>query len=209
MTIENIIFDLGGVLLNLDIDNTRKEFEQLGLSNFDEIYTFEKQNKFFDQLETGCISDEEFFDAIREYIPTANNDQITNAWNAMLLDLPKKRVTMLRNLSKRFNLYLLSNTNSIHERGFIEIITDSYYTDLFEGLFMKQFYSHSIGYRKPNKDCFQYVLSLCNLNPKTTLFIDDNMGHIEGAKRLGINVIWLEEGNEITEVLPNFLAQFN
>src|SRR5690606_34399821 len=116
--IKNIIFDLGGVILNIDYKLTEQAFVSLGLENFSQIYTQFQQNDIFDLYETGKITTADFIGAIKQYIPTASNEQITEAWNAMLLEIPLRRLQILQQLQIHFNTFLLSNTNEIHETAF-------------------------------------------------------------------------------------------
>lgn len=186
--IKNIIFDLGGVILNIDYNKTSQAFKDHGLSNFDQLYSQFQQNNLFDELETGKISEVTFTQALQREIPTTSIKNITDAWNAMLLDLPERRVNLLNMVKDNYNIFLLSNTNMIHYKAYMEYIKSSY--DLnFNSIFKKAYYSHEIGYRKPTKDCFEYVLHQNDLIPQETLFIDDSIQHIEGALSVGIHTV--------------------
>ncbi len=190
-----IIFDLGGVILNIDYTKTIEAFKLLGVLNFDELYTQAQQNNVFDDFEKGNISDDEF----RDYIRTVSNvnltdTQIDSAWNAMLLDLPLARVELLESLSGKYPIYLYSNTNSIHLTAFREIIRTQHSNELLlESLFLKTYYSHELGMRKPNQNGFEEIIKNHSLEIGTTLFIDDSEQHIKGAKNLGLQTIWLKD----------------
>ena len=183
-----IIFDLGGVILNIDYHRTSEAFIALGVTNFDELYSQAKQNHVFDDIETGKISENDF----RLYIKTHINIDITDeeidqAWNAMLLNLPKPRVKLIQQLAQHYPVFLYSNTNAIHLRAFREIIRQEHgRAGLLEDLFVKTYYSHELGLRKPHPEGFQHILKANRLDPKTTLFIDDSIQHIEGAKAVGL-----------------------
>ncbi len=186
---EAIIFDLGGVLLNIDYQKTILSFKKLGIKNFDELYTQAQQSQLFDKLETGSISEDEFYYSISELADRklAKID-IKNAWNAMLLDLPQQRVSLIRELGRSIPIYLLSNTNSIHLTAFQSIIASAYgKKNLLEDLFVETFYSHRIGVRKPNPEAFSFIIDKHNLTPAKTLFIDDSEQHIIGAKKVGLH----------------------
>ncbi|MBK9190224.1 MAG: HAD family phosphatase [Crocinitomicaceae bacterium] len=199
--ISAIIFDLGGVILNLDYNLTVEAFRNLGKENFDQLYAQSHQDKIFDRFETGEISAPEFRNYMRGFYEKPISDfQIDNAWNAMLLDLPKHRVTFLEKIAKQKRIFLFSNTNEIHFDAFRKKIAGDFGTpDLLESLMEKTYYSHLAGRRKPNVDAFQLVIDNHKLNPAETLFIDDSIQHIEGAKKLGIQTIHLT-GTDISDL---------
>ena len=197
--IKNIIFDLGGVILNIDYNKTATAYKELGLTNFDDLYSQFKQNNLFDRLETGLISEDDFVSKIKQELPLGTtNQQIINAWNAMLLDLPEQRINLLRAVSKQYRIFLLSNTNQIHYDVYMAYFNRAYQLK-FNTLFEKTYYSHKIGLRKPNKDCFEFVLESSSLNNTETLFIDDSSQHIQAAKILGINTLHHTE-RDLTEL---------
>lgn len=191
--IDTIIFDLGGVVLNLDYNLTINAFKKLGKENFERLYTQSEQDKIFDQFEIGKISASEFRAYLKSFLDNSVNDaDIDVAWNAMLLDLPKHRIDLLLELKKRYRIFLFSNTNEIHLDAFQKIIFDSFGDkNLLETIFHQTYYSHLVGFRKPTAEAFEVVLNDHNLIPEKTLFIDDSEQHIEGAKKLGINTIHL------------------
>jgi len=196
--VKNIIFDLGGVILNIDYEQTANAFKKIGIKNFNDIYSQAKQGKVFDKLETGEITPEEFREYIKEIVPSLQLSDIDKSWNAMLLDLPVQRINLLKELKKKYRLFLLSNTNEIHIKCFRKIIESSYGENIFDSIFEHQYYSSDIGLRKPNADCFQYVLEKNGLEASETLFIDDSIQHVEGARKLKINTYHLIPGEDIT-----------
>ena len=198
--IKNIIFDLGGVILNIDYNKTANAFRQIGLKNFDDIYSQAKQNQVFDKLETGEFTSNEFRKYIKGIVPSLQYSDIDKAWNAMLLDLPVERIVLLKKLKKKYRLFLLSNTNEIHIKAFRKIIQSSYDENIFDTIFEHQYYSSEMGMRKPNSDCFQCVLEKNSLDPSETLFIDDSIQHVEGARKLKIKACHLIPGQDITEL---------
>ena len=199
--VNTIIFDLGGVLLNIDYHLTINAFKKLGFSDFETTFSQFKQADFSDLYETGKISSLDFYKAIIK-----NNeitfDEFKTAWNALLLDFPKKRFQLLSNLSENFNLFLCSNTNELHYNAFQEIVNQ--YEEDFDSLFLKPYYSHQIGLRKPNTAIFEYILQQNNLNPKEVLFLDDSIQHIETAKGLGIKTIHIKD-KTVEEIFANWL----
>lgn len=198
--IKNIIFDLGGVILNIDYNKTANAFKRIGVANFDDIYSQAKQGQVFDKLETGELTSVEFREYIKEIVPSLESSDIDKAWNAMLLDLPAQRIDLLKKLKKKYRLFLLSNTNEIHIEAFQKIIQSSYGENIFDVIFEHQYYSSEMGMRKPNSDCFQFVLEENSLDPSETLFIDDSIQHVEGARKLKIKAYHLITGEDITEL---------
>jgi len=186
--VSTIIFDLGGVILNLDYSLTTEAFKAFGSANFEALYAQAQQNHIFDQFEIGAISSQEF----RAYLRSAFGQHLTDndldtAWNAMLLDLPLERVELLQKLRADYRVLLYSNTNAIHLKKFQEIIEDSYGTKfLLEDLFHETYYSHLISRRKPHAESFQYILEINHLTPEEVVFIDDSIQHVEGAASIGI-----------------------
>ncbi len=191
---KNIIFDLGGVILTIDYKRTIEAFRNLGIVNADTLYSKAAQTSLFDNLEKGLISESDFYDGIR----LINDKQITNiqirdAWNAILIGLPEENVVFLEKLKKSHRLFLLSNTNSIHEKAYREMIVKQYGTFIFDELFEKMYLSHHIHMRKPEREIFEYVLTDSKLNINETCFIDDSPQHVDGAERVGIRSYLLKD----------------
>ncbi len=185
--IKNIILDLGGVLLDLDYKLTSLEFQKLGVTNFDDLFTQFNANDLFEQLETGKISNQIFYDSIIQYCKAGTTQQeIEKAWNAMLLGFRTETIQTLQLLKQKYRLYLLSNTNSIHLAAFKKIFTADTGTPLLDVYFDKCYYSHEIQMRKPYVATYQYVLKDGGMQAEETLFIDDSIQNIDGAKEVGI-----------------------
>lgn len=199
--IKNIIFDLGGVILNIDYQLTENAFKDLGMQNFDEVYSQQKQSGLFDQFEIGKLSAKEFIQQIKVEANLAVDDQkIINAWNAMLLDLPEKRLKLLTQLKDSHTTFLLSNTNEIHFNAFSKIVEKETGQASLSPFFKEVFYSHEIQLRKPEKKAFNHILLKHDLQPSKTLFIDDSPQHIASAKEMGINTYHLQKGEDILEL---------
>ena len=190
--IENIIFDLGGVLLDIDYNLTRVAFEKLGVVQFDEMYSQANADKLFQKLETGEISDEEFYKEMnRSTGLNLSEKEIREAWNAMLLSFREESLEFLDQVRERYQIFLLSNTNNIHHKSFYEIYHQKERKKSFEQYFDKAFYSFEIGLRKPEAVCYEWVLKDLQIAPEKTLFIDDSINNIEGAKIVGLQTVHL------------------
>jgi putative hydrolase of the HAD superfamily len=197
-TIKNIIFDLGGVLLNIDYNKTFAAFKKLGVENIEEMYGQHHANELFKMLETGTISEKEFFGSIRRYIPPNTSDeQIEHAWNAMILDFRTDSLAELERLAGSYKLFLLSNTNSIHLRKVREVFTQETGKPLLDNYFSISWYSNLINLRKPDKEIYEFVLKDAALDPAETFFIDDTKENIETAVNLGIRSHLLLPGETI------------
>jgi glucose-1-phosphatase len=190
--IKNIIFDLGGVILNIDYQRTANAFKQLGCENFDELYSQQKQSGLFDEFETGNMSPQAFVNELLRVLPKGiSPKRVIDAWNAMIIDLPQIRLQKLLEHKQNFRTFLLSNTNAIHEEAFTRLISAQHNISSFNDYFERVYFSHRIGLRKPHKAVFDFVLEQNKLLPEETLFIDDSPQHLVGAKELGIQaVLW-------------------
>jgi HAD superfamily hydrolase (TIGR01509 family) len=198
--IKHIIFDLGGVLLNIDYQLTEDAFVKLGLSDFAARYTQAQQIDFFSKYETGQITTAEFVATLKTWLPVVVADaQIIEAWNAMLLDFPLRRLQILQQLQLHYDIVLLSNTNELHEIAFNQKLKEVCGYNQLSVFFDRVYYSHRIGKRKPDTQTFEYVIADTGFDPKHTLFIDDSPQHIAGASSIGIQTIWLEKGMSIEE----------
>ena len=206
MAIKNIILDLGGVLINIDYHKNIKAFNALGILNFDEMYSQLNANTLFEDLETGQISEEDFYLAIKKIAPIElTNQQVQTAWNALLLDFRPKSIAYLQTLAQHYTLYLLSNTNSIHQAAFNTSFAKEFNGKHINDYFTKAYYSHQIKLRKPHKNIYEFVLANATLNPAETLFIDDSKINIPSANEVGILTHLLLSNESIEEVLPNLL----
>lgn len=198
--IDNIIFDLGNVILDIDYQSTIKMFEKIGIENASILYSKSSQTKIFDQLETGEITKEDFILEIQKIIPKASKSEIINAWNAIIKDLPESRIDILKNLKNKFSIFLLSNTNSIHIDYIVKKIGRGKYNE-FYNLFDKVYYSHKVKLRKPDPNIFKLIINENNLKIKNTLFIDDSIQHINSAKKLGLQTYHLSNSIESLETI--------
>jgi putative hydrolase of the HAD superfamily len=198
--IKNIIFDLGGVILNIDFKKTNDAFHSLGLENFGQHINQFHITDLFLQYETGQIDDIEFIESVAKLSDKPmSHDDIIDAWNALLLDFPPERINLLKRIKSKYRTFLLSNTNSIHLKEFQQRLHNEqgvYLEDLFE----KAYYSHVVKLRKPHADIFNLVLKENNLEPSETLFIDDTESNFAEAKKLGIQIYHLKHGMSITDM---------
>ena len=200
--IKNIIFDLGGVIINLDIHKTIFEFNKLAEIPFESIYTQIKQNTVFDLFDKGLISESDFFEELKKIINThKTNQELITAWNAMLLDFPLERLSLLETLKSKYRLFLLSNTNETHIKAFESDLFKTSGSKNLEPYFEKVYYSCRMGMRKPDQIIFDHVLNENKLIPEETLFIDDTQQHVDGALKSGIHGRLLNKNKEVKSLL--------
>ncbi len=195
---ENILFDYGGIFLDLDFNRTVQEFAKLNATiDFNEFFSKQRQTPLFNFLETGKITPAEFIFELKKLLslPQAEDSMIIRAWCAMLLDIRGERVEFLRELKKTKKIYMLSNINQIHEDHLKDYLLKHPLLSDFYSLFDRVYFSHNIGIRKPDREVFEYVCSDSALDLEKTIFIDDSIQHIESAARFGLNTHFLNPPN--------------
>jgi len=200
--IKNIIFDLGGVIINLDIPKTISEFNKLTNKPFESIYTQLHQSAIFDLFDKGQISEADFFFELNNSLDQPlTHKQLLNAWNAMLLDFPIHRLELLNQLKQRYRIFLLSNTNETHIAQFENDLYQHHGYKNLEPFFEKVYYSCRMNMRKPDREIFDFVLQENTLNASETIFIDDSPQHIEGALKTGIKAHLLSKEKDIKSLI--------
>ena len=204
----NIIFDFGGVIINIDTSRVGQMLADKGIDNLDSLHMHLLNNNIYFGLETGSVSEQQFRDEIRKIIGSGVSDQeIDDAWNAIILDIPGERVELLENIRKNYSTYLLSNTNSIHFNHYNRYFAATFGYRGLADLFEKAYFSHEMGVRKPDPEIYRRVLEDSMLRPEETLFVDDNRENVEAAEKLGIRGYHLQEGTELTSLFRgNLLA---
>jgi len=189
--IKNIVFDFGDIFINLDKKLFAEELQKIHISQ-----ESEEMLPILQQYEMGLVSTDEFLTFFEERLHVSQ-DKVKRAWNSILLDFPKERLRFIQNLSesKKYRLFLLSNTNDLH----ISWIQKNWGMELYKAfkICFEQFYlSHEINLRKPNNNIYEFVLTSNDLAPKETLFIDDTKENTDAAKALGIHIWNLKPGKE-------------
>lgn len=202
---KNLVLDLGGVIIEVNYHRTIDAFKAIGIPQAEKLYSQQSQIELFDQLEKGNITEKEFYDEIRG-LGNCHHDDTTlrDCWNAILIGLPDENIKALFELKKKYRLFLLSNTNSIHETAYRALITKQYGTFIFDDIFEKMYLSHHIHLRKPMKEIFDYVIEDSHLNRSETLFIDDSIQHVEGARKAGIDSLLFPKGELLGEVMGQY-----
>lgn len=189
-----VLFDLGGVILPLSYGATIEGLGALLGREAREIYRETSQDQLFDRFERGECSEEQFRDGLRALAQPGRaptDAEIDHAWNAILGVIPEEHLRLLRMLSQAKRTFLLSNTNSIHLRQFRAHYEERHASahGPFWTLFERDYYSHEMGLRKPDKAAFLKIISGHDLRPDRVLFIDDNDHNVAAALELGMAAV--------------------
>lgn len=188
--INTIIFDFGDVFINLDKQAPINGLKKLGLEEWNE-----ELNQLNIQFEKGQISREDFLLGFQKQLPNATLDEILEAWNSVLLDFPLERLEFLQKLSKKYRLFLLSNTDSIHIDTFEKETGTSFYSDFYQ-CFEKVYFSFEMGMRKPDPEIYNFIINQHELVKKHTLFVDDKKENTDAAFALGLHIWNLQVDQE-------------
>ena len=187
---QNIIFDLGGVIINIAPERTWQSIAQLTGKTVLEAKIAYGDLAIFALLEEGKISGDDFLHTFSQHTGLSTS-QLLNCWNALLLDIPQERIELLLSLKQKHRTFLLSNTNSLHAEA-IQSYLVQHYSLRLEDLFEQVFLSNEIQLRKPNREIYAHLLSCTNINPKESVFIDDIKENALAANRVGITGLHLE-----------------
>jgi glucose-1-phosphatase len=195
---ETIIFDLGGILIDIHYSKTEESFNKLGFTNFSKVYKQSAQHEFVDQYEKGEIDSDLFIKHMLNHSEVEiSKKDFKKAWCAMLGELQISKLELLYSLKDSYDFYLYSNINDIHLNVFKEIIKSEF--SAFESIFKKIYYSCEYGFNKPYQEGFKKIIKDNKLNPKDTMFIDDTSRHVESAIKCGINGILIKSNTEYEE----------
>lgn len=199
--IKNLLFDLGGVIMDIRRKNCEAAFRRLGMNDIDRFLGDYGQKGPFLKLEEGKITEEEFREEVRRHIPEDVDDAaIDNAFNQFLVGIPLRRLQELRKLRERFGIYLLSNTNSImwNSRIAEEFRQEGLQLhDYFDGT-VTSFEEKCI---KPDAEIFERVVSKLGIQPEETLFFDDSQANVDAAAALGFNIMHVAPGKEFYDLI--------
>ncbi len=205
--IRNILFDFGNVLIDININATHDALLKIeGLDNQKLEHLF-SVNRFHDKFERGELFEDSFFNAVQRcYKPVPDIYEVFKAWNAMLVGIPSSHLANLEALRKKYKTYLFSNTNTTHMRWVHHHLSAIHGINDFESrYFDKAYYSHLIGYRKPEPKGFEFILKDAGIIAKETLFIDDIQLNTEAAAQLGFTVYHHDPSHDIFDILPEVI----
>lgn len=195
--LDTLILDLGGVLIDVDYDRSARAFSALGLERFEQQFSKARQTDLFDRFERGELKAAAFREEVRRLLkPDLKDREIDVCWNAMLGSIPAGRMALVEDLRMRYRVYLLSNTNAIHVAAFTRIVEKENGLTDFRDEFDGCFFSNELGMRKPEARIFHHVLRATHALPERSLFIDDSIQHVEGARHAGWQAEHLDLGRE-------------
>lgn len=201
--IQNIIFDFGGVICDIDVSRTEQKFVEFGEPVNSDVLN-ENPNLFQELvagLEKGKVSEEAFVNAVqRHYIKPPSYEKVIEAWNALLDEIPDSRIRLLEKVKDHYQIYILSNTNFIHYRKYLEDFRKKSGYKSFEDIFRKFYLSCEIGMIKPGPEIYQFVINDAHLDPAKTLFVDDTPENVEGAVAAGLKGYYLKKEEDIVSL---------
>lgn len=198
--IQNIIFDWGGVLLNLDMERCFSAFEAAGAKDIRCFLTGTNEMAFFKDYECGLISTAQFRDEVRHLIGRNIPDiEIDRMWSSMLGDIPTEKLTLIDALSRRYRLYLLSNTNELHWNHASAHVFRYKGRDLKE-CFRHIFLSFNMGLGKPDPEIFRKAILEAGINAEDTVFIDDSQVNCRAAEDVGIRAMHYQPGTDLSKL---------
>ncbi|MGN0033566.1 MAG: HAD family hydrolase [Candidatus Limimorpha sp.] len=203
LDIRNIVFDFGGVIIDIDPYAIVNQMNKMGFSVVDKM----REPAFFDivrRFEKGIIKASTFREEVKKYLNISISDAFFDEmWNSMLFDIPERRINLVKQLKQNYHVYLLSNTNEIHYDMFVRDLQLRYGYREFDNLFDKAFFSFNLHLAKPDPDIYRLVLDSYDMLPEQTLFIDDTDENIQAARSLGIHTLRVEMGSRIVDLFQN------
>jgi len=203
MEIKNIIFDFGGVIIDIDESLTINEFAKLGTGDMSKAASPEF-TALIRKFERGIFTPDVFRNRLRDFLDLSATDQeIDDAWNALLFDIPAERIEVIEQVKKNYNIFLLSNSNEIHYDLYVRDLQLRFDYNEFSELFHQAYFSFDVHLSKPDEEIYEFVLNQEGLDPAETLFIDDKAENIEAAAKLGLQTYQLNKPERIRDIFKN------
>ena len=202
--IKNIIFDLGGVVLDIDESIVYKELEKLGI-NVSELARSKTFMDLLSKFDTGIYTAPTFRKQCKEILglEKMTDQKFDTIWNAMLLDIPRERIEAIEKVKKHYKIFLMSNSNVIHYDLYVRDLQLRFGYNEFDELFNKSYFSFAEHLEKPDPRFFELILDHEGLVPEETLFIDDTEANIKVAKSLGINTYHISREELVRNLFEN------
>lgn len=202
--IKNIIFDLGGVILDIDENVVYKELEKMGIE-ISELAHSKEFVEILSKFDTGIYTASTFRKKTKQFIgqEKMTDQKFDSIWNAMLLDIPRERIEAIEKVKKHYKIYLMSNTNVIHYDLYVRDLQLRFGYNEFDELFNKSYFSFAEHLEKPDPRFFELILDHEHLLPEETLFIDDTAENIEAAKSLGIKTYHISRKELVRNLFEN------
>jgi putative hydrolase of the HAD superfamily len=200
--IRALIFDLGGVVINIDPPRAVAALQQLAAPLVSVTDVFLEHHAVFLDYEKGLIDDHAFREGIRDLTrrPDLSDAAIDEAWCSMLFEIPAERLQLLKRLKAQYRTFVLSNTNQIHVDAFNRIVASVSGQSSLDPYFEKVYFSHDLKMRKPEAQIYQHVLREQGLTPSETLFLDDREDNLAAARAEGIRTQLVTPASGILEL---------
>lgn len=203
--IKNIIFDLCGPIITLDLEMMNRRFHDYGVAA-EKPYQLMREAGLTKNFEQGLITTNDFCNDVRRILHcNLSDDDIFDCWNTVVADFPARHAETLAKLSSRYRLFLLSNSDVVNAKFFYNYVNQHAGEGFMERTFDKEFFSCDLKLRKPSPEIFATILERCGLESSETLFVDDCLKHTQSAASLGINVIWLKPEWDIADLFDESL----
>ncbi|MEE9335908.1 MAG: HAD family phosphatase [Granulosicoccaceae bacterium] len=197
-TIKALLFDLGGVVLEVNFHHVFKSWAAMSVLDEHEIKARFKMDQHYQQHEKGQIEAPVFFEHLRHSLQiTASDDEMAKAWNDIFGNEMTASLDAIDTVRNKFPTYGFSNTNRTHQ-----IYWEHHYPRIPK-TFDKLFVSSEIGLRKPDPDAFNFILKEIAIKPEELLFFEDSLENIEGAERLGIQTVLVSNADSVVKALNN------
>lgn len=206
--IKNIVFDLGGVLIDLSHDQAVRRFEEIGVVDAAQLLDPYEQKGIFLEVENGMITADEYCQKLREHTgKDLSYEEIKHAWLGFIVDVPQYKLDHLLKLREHYNVYLLSNTNPIIQEGWARTDQFSAAGRPIGDYFDKMYTSYEVGVTKPDRKIFDYMIADSGLIPSETLFVDDAKSNMEVGRSLGFQTYQPANGEDWREAVDKILNQ--
>ena len=205
MKIENIIFDFGGVILDIDPQLTISEFAKLGFNDLEKV-TNDEFTQLIRKFERGILTPEVFRKKMKNFLGIKISDQqFDDAWNALLFDIPSERIEIIEQVKENYQILLLSNSNEIHYDLYVRDLQLRFGYREFADLFHEAYFSFDLHLSKPDVEVYEFIINQNDLKPKKTLFIDDREDNIEAARKAGLQTYLLQKPERVRDIFTDGL----
>ena len=202
--IKTIIFDFGGVIIDIDPQITIQKLQELGFTDTGKFQSKEFIDDIVRKFERGIFTPEVFRKRLRDFLNMEITDQqIDDAWNALIYDIPAERIEVLEQVKKNYKMFLLSNSNELHYDIYVRDLQLRFGYREFDELFDKAYFSFDTHLSKPDPEAFEFILYQHELDPAKTLFIDDNEDNIKAARSLGIKTYQLNKPERVRDLFED------
>jgi len=188
--VDVIIFDFGNVLIDLDYPQIIRRFKEVANKNQDNIRKLVINSKILQKFEMGMIGPERFRAGVNQLLDTnLSDDEFDDIWNSMLKSISKERLEKVLKIGEKYNTYILSNSNIIHELAFEEMVMEATGMPSIRDFVKDAFFSHEIGLVKPDKASYNHVVEEVENYASRMLFLDDRLDNIDAAQEVGMKAV--------------------